>query len=280
MLNRIESIQGGLVRIESYVLLACVLAMLSLATYNVFYRNVLVPLQTQLREVRAAPAPSGSGSEEKASETGEREATDEVSAETADEPSGSDSDGFGGGFGAGESDEGKGESFGADASDQTETSEGEPVWWASAGVRTIAWLKLSWVDTFLRHMVLVVGFLGGMLAARRREHITIDAVGRLLGGRAYHVGAGVVTLFATVACGALARAGADLVAVSLDYPDEVMPGIQLWVVQLVFPIGVGVMGVHFLLRTVENAIRIYLDEPVDAATPDGGEGSEAGEGAP
>lgn len=372
MLNRIEKLQGGLVRAESYVLLVCVLAMLLLAAYNVFYRNVLVPLQIDLREAQRASASAAAPGDGEAEPT-ESESASGDEPEEAEESDKSKSDDFGGGFGSGSedaeeasaeaSDESEDEGFkggfggqaeggaaeedaedeeseepsedesaesnfkGGFGAEEGETKEAEQTEedesgeensggfgggfgegggsdegeqeagktaavseqpaaprapesaerppadrpsssWTSFGIRAIDTLKLSWVDTFLRHMVLVVGFLGGMIAVRRREHITIDAVGRLLEGRAYHVARAATNLFATAACAALAWAGWDLVAMSLEFPEELMPGVQLWAVQTIFPIGFGMIGVHFLLRTADSGVRAYLDVPIEEEEPE------------
>jgi len=327
MLNRIEQLQAGLVRAESYVLMVCLLAMLLLAGYNVVYRNVLVPLQVELREVRsaarasAAERPSGGpgadaggtgvggessgfgggfGGESSGSKEGDGSG-DTFEGGFGEESSGSkegdgSGDTFEGGFGEESSDSTGGSGDGSSAQDSfqggfggegdgkaTESKSagdaeatadrsgesderagsGTPPVWAAAGIRTINTLKIGWVDPFLRHMVLVVGFLGGMIAVRRREHITIDAIGRSLSGRTYHVVAASTNLFASAVCGLLAWSGWRLVANSLNFPEQVLPGVQLWVVQSVFPSGFGLIGFHFLLRAIECGCCAHLDEPVE-----------------
>ncbi|MFB6265267.1 MAG: TRAP transporter small permease, partial [Bradymonadaceae bacterium] len=144
---------------------------------------------------------------------------------------------------------------------------------ATSLAAVIAAVKLSWIDVLLRHLVLVVGFLGGLLAVRRREHITVDAVGQLFEGRTKEwVDAGTSAV-AAVICTLLVLAGLELVELSLKWPSEVLPGIDQWALQLMFPVGFGLMGVHFAVRAWHSSLRARGDERpvgVDDDRPEGG----------
>ena len=99
MLDLIRSVEEKLVRAEGWLLVFLVGLMLTLAVYNVLYRNVLVPIQAKLtiqehHTVVKAPEPV-------------------VESDTKAEPT-EESGGFGGGFGA-ESDDESG--FGGDFAD-------------------------------------------------------------------------------------------------------------------------------------------------------------------
>ncbi len=113
-------------------------------------------------------------------------------------------------------------------------------------------IKLDWIDILLRHLVLVVGFLGAMLATTRRKHITVDALSKAL-PPSLNAKLGVLTnLLSMGVCILLANAGADLVSLGLEYPKEIMSWANESTMQLVFPIGFGLLALHFGIRVLEN----------------------------
>ena len=59
---------------------------------------------------------------------------------------------------------------------------------------------ILWGDTFLRHLVLWVGFLGASLATREKKHINIDLFTRFFKGKAKSFIVSIVNLFAAVVC--------------------------------------------------------------------------------
>ena len=112
-------------------------------------------------------------------------------------------------------------------------------------------MKLEWIDILLRHLVLVVGFLGAMLATHRRKHITIDALSKIIPLR-FHPWLDMVTgTLAAVICGFFAVSGRDLVMISREFPKEIMWWADEWAFQMVFPIGFALLSFHFTIRVFE-----------------------------
>ncbi len=68
-----------------------------------------------------------------------------------------------------------------------------------------ALLHLEWIDAFLQKGTLWLAFLGASLATHKDQHIGIDVLHRVLGGRARHAMKALVTLASTVTCFFLAR---------------------------------------------------------------------------
>jgi len=91
-MDAVRKLEDAILRVESLILVALVVAMLGLAGYNVLYRNVLVPLQTHYATsgppIERAPAPEPVAAPR----------ADVAPAVPAGPPS--DADEFGGGFGA------------------------------------------------------------------------------------------------------------------------------------------------------------------------------------
>lgn len=198
---------------------------------------------------------------------------------------GDDFGGFGGGLGAGEATpagdgaEGTGPSldeqddFGEDdlgdddqfanlpdidaIGQQTPLSEG-PVGgpppegsFAAWAVQFIDDIKLDWIDIFLRQLVIIVSFLGATLATARRKHINIDALSKVLPASVQRVVSVLIPLFALGICLVLAHAGWELVQISREFPKELLPFAEEWQLQLMFPVGFGLLAVHFAVRVVE-----------------------------
>ena len=98
-MKRVQELEAILLRVETGLAVALVLLMLGLASYNVVYRNVLVPLQT--RWAHSGPTPEESAPPEEAPA-----ANDGGGAKGKVEPDKPSGDGFAGDFGAVDDDEG------------------------------------------------------------------------------------------------------------------------------------------------------------------------------
>ena len=336
-MKRIRELELRLVRAETVLIVVLVLLMLGLAGYNVFYRNVLVPLQKHwahsgppietVVEPRAdAPkteaARPAAGQDDEADgfrgdfsrPAGANEDDDEDDDPFADveetPAAGDDADGFRGAFGRpadadededdepdAEDDEaddagGFGGAFGkasakAEVEDDADDEDDDPFAslpeidrsravdpvdsgpkggppppgsFAAWAVAFIDALKLDWIDIFLRQLVIIVAFLGAMLATRRRKHINIDALSRLLSKSAARWVSMGTNLLAIVVCVVLAGAGLELVKISRAHPKDLMPWADEWTFQLMFPIGFSLLALHFVVRLLELATG-HVDEP-------------------
>jgi TRAP-type C4-dicarboxylate transport system permease small subunit len=317
----LRALESTLVRIEGAVAVAVVLTMLALAGYNVFYRNVLVPLQkhwahsgpTVVADMPAVVRAPGDAATPSKAEPGSPTPTRDDGAEGfggdwgedgASEPTpvpppspkpsepaaapDEGAEGFGGDWGeddgaapeptaagdarvqpaepgavaddelADEDDpfahlqriEGSGtKSDAADAGPQGgPPPEGSFAAWAVGFVDRI---KLGWIDVVLRQLVILIAFFGGMLATHRGKHINVDALSKVLGARARRVLGILTNLLALGVCLVLARAGSQLVAISREYPRELVPGADEWVFQLMYPFGFGLLAFHFAVRVAE-----------------------------
>ncbi len=296
MLRWLQRVEDRLVVVEGWALSACVITMLLLAVYNIGYRNVLVPFQAQFPvpsefstvvESTAEPVEQEAEAEADTDSEGfgggfgggfgeEPEAED---TEAADDFAG----GFGGGFGdepaeqsepAGEEEgaEGFGGGFGGGFEDtveeEAEAIEVEPVaeevvepsGFALFLADVVKAMRLEWIDILLRHLVLVCGFLGAMLAAKRRKHITIDALSKVMPAKVLPVTESCTSALAAMICIILAISGWNLVEIGLEFPKELMSWADEWMFQLVFPIGFLMLAFHFGVRAFEGFGEVVLDE--------------------
>ncbi len=108
----------------------------------------------------------------------------------------------------------------------------------------------AWSDPLLRTAVLWLALLGAMAASRDHRHITVDALSRILPAGLRRVTQLATDLFTAVVCGFLSWHGARFV--HLDWTDgvEALPGVPAWLVELIIPVGFGIIGLRYLLHAV------------------------------
>lgn len=104
---------------------------------------------------------------------------------------------------------------------------------------------ILWGDPLVRVMVLWVGQIGAMVAARRNQHISIDIVSRLLPRRMKKAVNVVVDLFAAVVCAIVAYSSLRLV--HLEYLDRTIAlgAIPTWTLESIIPLSFGVMALRY-----------------------------------
>jgi TRAP-type C4-dicarboxylate transport system permease small subunit len=115
---------------------------------------------------------------------------------------------------------------------------------------------MIWADPALRVLVLWVGLVGAMVAARDDRQITVDAVTRLVGER-WRLGIRVLTdLFTAVVCVAVAWHSVRLVLEDRAAGLTAFGGIPVWVCEVVLPLAFAVIGLRYLLFAVGHARRL------------------------
>jgi len=110
---------------------------------------------------------------------------------------------------------------------------------------------LIWADPLMRHIVLWLGCLGGVLATARLRHINIDIFTRILPERMRPIRDRIVYLATAVAASVLGLAAAKLVADEKEFGDTAFLGIGVWVLQLILPIA-------FFLITYRSFVNLIL----------------------
>jgi len=107
-----------------------------------------------------------------------------------------------------------------------------------------------WGEPLLRTLVLWLALLGAMAATRDGNHIRIDLLSRFLPKRAERLLRRVTDLFSAGACALLAWHGGRMVHADWQYDMEWTSGVPAWLVELIIPIGFGVMALRFLLHAL------------------------------
>jgi len=112
------------------------------------------------------------------------------------------------------------------------------------------------IETLLRHLVLLAGFLGATLATRENRHINIDVLSRILKDRWKILGEIFTHLFAAVICTFLTIAAIDVIkdSKSVGETASIITDIPTWTIQLIFVFGFGLMIFRFSLKVLEKII--------------------------
>ena len=124
---------------------------------------------------------------------------------------------------------------------------------------------ILWGDTFLRHLVLWVGFLGASLATREKKHINIDLFTRFFKGKAKSFILSIVNLFAAVVCWYLTSAAWTFVMDEKSFGTILFNDIPAWYFQTIIPIGFLLMTFRFIVIFIENMIEIFSSKSSETA---------------
>ncbi|HSX62452.1 MAG TPA: TRAP transporter small permease [Tahibacter sp.] len=107
-----------------------------------------------------------------------------------------------------------------------------------------------WAEPVLRALVLWSAMLGAVIATRDDQHIGLDFIARFAGGTALRVARFVALAFAAALCGAMAWYSWALVQLDREGHTEGVIGIPAWMLELILPVGFGLMALRFLIRSV------------------------------
>ncbi len=117
----------------------------------------------------------------------------------------------------------------------------------------------DWGDICLRHIVLWVGFIGASLATRDNRHITVDALTNFLSPRLKLI-AEALTSSVSVGIGCV-FIWASLSFVRSEYESESLAflGIPFWMVEIIIPVGFGLIVLRFFLKVIEDFSKIFTN---------------------
>lgn len=102
-------------------------------------------------------------------------------------------------------------------------------------------------DDFLRHLTLVAGMLGGMIAARENRLLALSSLPQFLTGWRKTVAAQVSGVFSALVTLCLAWAARDFVLGEKEFGiTKLAYDIPIWTIQLALPIGFGVIVLRLL----------------------------------
>lgn len=119
-----------------------------------------------------------------------------------------------------------------------------------------------WSDQVLRTLVLWIALAGAVAASRTDKHISInllDNLGRPLLSRLAKL---VVHLFSAGICALVAWHSLQFALTSREYGDVAMAGIPAWMLQMVLPVGFGLIAYRYTLFFFVDILALFGRQPI------------------
>jgi TRAP-type C4-dicarboxylate transport system permease small subunit len=111
-------------------------------------------------------------------------------------------------------------------------------------------INFSWIDPFVRHLVFLGTFLGGVIATGKGNHIGIDLISKFLEVKGYHRAqkhiARVINIFSFTVLVWLVKASVDFTKVEIQYSKPEFWGIPSSFLVAMIPIGVALIATRYL----------------------------------
>lgn len=108
----------------------------------------------------------------------------------------------------------------------------------------------AWAEPVLRALVLWSAMLGAVIATREDQHIGLDFIARFVSGVKLRVARFIALAFAAVLCALMAWHSWGLVQLDREGGTEGVLGVPAWVLELILPLGFGLMALRFLIRSL------------------------------
>jgi TRAP-type C4-dicarboxylate transport system permease small subunit len=115
---------------------------------------------------------------------------------------------------------------------------------------------LDWGDSFLRNLVLWVGFIGATLATKEGKHINIDIVSRWLPSMGRNVVMLMVHLFSFSVCCFLTYAALKFIKNEAQMGNRVLWNVPAWIPEMILPMTFGLMTFRFGLRAFKSVFEL------------------------
>ena len=117
-------------------------------------------------------------------------------------------------------------------------------------LRNIFSTGFLWADTFLRYLVVWVGFLGASIAAKEEKHINIDALSRFLKPSVKNFASILTNGVAAVVCYYMFTASIQFINIGIPDGTTLFNNIPILYFMIIIPAGFILMALHFGLRVV------------------------------
>src|SRR5437762_3675057 len=111
---------------------------------------------------------------------------------------------------------------------------------------------VSGAAAFQQHLVLIIGLLGGMFAARGRRLLSLSTLTTFLKGRWQSFARVFSSAFAAGITVFLCLAAIQLVQSEKGGGKLLAYGIQVWTVQLIMPIGFGIIALRLIWHAADT----------------------------
>ncbi len=117
-------------------------------------------------------------------------------------------------------------------------------------------LGFYWSDEVLRTLVLWIALGGAVAASRADKHISISLVETFVGARLKTAVKTLTHAFSAVVCGLLTWFSLEFTLTTREYGDLVLGGIPAWILQLVLPLGFGLICYRYTLFSIADLVAL------------------------
>lgn len=117
-------------------------------------------------------------------------------------------------------------------------------------------LGFYWSDEVLRTLVLWIALAGAVSASRVDKHISISLVDTVFGPRMQRAAKIVTHAFSAAICGLLAWFSLAFALTTREYGDASLFNVPAWILQMVLPVGFGLICYRYLLFTIGDVVTL------------------------
>ena len=119
-------------------------------------------------------------------------------------------------------------------------------------LRNVFSTGLDWGDSFLRNLVLWIGFIGATLATKEGKHINIDIISRWLPSLGRNIVMLITHLFSFSVCCLLTYAALKFIRNEVQMGNRTLLNIPAWIPEMILPMTFALMTFRFGLRAFKN----------------------------
>lgn len=127
--------------------------------------------------------------------------------------------------------------------------------------------SIFWGDEMLRLMVLWLTIAGGLAASRMDRHISIELLERFLPKRGQLAVKIISDLFVASVCALFAWHSTRFVMGSYEFGDTLMKSTPAWMLQIILPIGFGLMAYRHVVLAIKRPFDFNSKAPIDGSGP-------------
>ena len=113
-----------------------------------------------------------------------------------------------------------------------------------------------WTDEMLRMLVLWIAVSGAVAASRTDKHINIAILDRFLPDKIKLVVKITVHVFTAAVCGVVTWYSVQFVQMSHEFGDVLMGSVPAWLLQLILPVGFGLICYRYSLFAIQELLRL------------------------
>jgi TRAP-type C4-dicarboxylate transport system permease small subunit len=124
-------------------------------------------------------------------------------------------------------------------------------------LRNLFGFGFIWTDELLRMLVLWIAIAGAVAASRTDKHINIAVLDRFLPEKLRAGVKIIVDMFTTGICLVLTWYSINFVRTSYAYGDVLLGGVPAWILQLVLPVGFGLISWRYFLFSLQHLAALF-----------------------